>query len=513
MARFYTALATDGSPPSREIVRRKPERTKILTLTPEQLDRFARAGRRRDDARYGAGARIKGVQHRRQDRHGADRTSTRTVTSSTTRGSSGFAPADDPKIVVAVMLEFGDHGIRRGARSRRRSSSTISRSRRSQTVARWRADGRASRSRRLSAGRPRAAAVGLRHRHRVLRRPDRHPDRAVVGAWKRQLVWFGVALGRRVLRRAARSVRLIEWLTVPAYCPGHRLLVVTLLFGWPGAGTAASMKGWLDDRRRPHRPAVGAREDHRGARCSRACSRRARNRRSRCSSSGSRRSSSGVPWLLIMAQPDLGTGIVFVGIFFAMLFWSGVSWPLLVLIASPVGQPDPRLQHGALGRVVPPAHRARAVVQAIPGRGRGARASRTSRWACSRRCSGSELAPYQQRRLLVFLDPQRDPRASGYHVIQSQIAIGSGGWFGKGLHARHAEAARVPPGAAHRLHLRRRRRGARASSACTLALTLFLLLFLRVIARRRARQRLVQQPRRLRPAGELVRARARERRA
>jgi rod shape determining protein RodA len=43
-----------------------------------------------------------------------------------------------------------------------------------------------------------------------------------------------------------------------------------------------------------------------------------------------------------------------------------------------------------------------------------------------------KLKPYQQRRLLVFLDPMNDPRASGYHVIQSQVAIGSGGWLGKG---------------------------------------------------------------------------------
>ena len=39
--------------------------------------------------------------------------------------------------------------------------------------------------------------------------------------------------------------------------------------------------------------------------------------------------------MIIMLQPDLGTGIVFIGIFFAMLFWSGVAWPLLLLIASP----------------------------------------------------------------------------------------------------------------------------------------------------------------------------------
>ncbi|MCU0626467.1 MAG: FtsW/RodA/SpoVE family cell cycle protein, partial [Gemmatimonadaceae bacterium] len=41
--------------------------------------------------------------------------------------------------------------------------------------------------------------------------------------------------------------------------------------------------------------------------------------------------------------------------------------------------------------------------------------------------------PYQQKRLLVFLDPSIDAKASGYHVIQSQVAIGSGGWVGKGF--------------------------------------------------------------------------------
>ena len=44
-----------------------------------------------------------------------------------------------------------------------------------------------------------------------------------------------------------------------------------------------------------------------------------------------------------------------------------------------------------------------------------------------------KLAPHQKARLLVFLDPSEDPKASGYHVIQSKIAIGSGGWLGKGF--------------------------------------------------------------------------------
>ena len=42
------------------------------------------------------------------------------------------------------------------------------------------------------------------------------------------------------------------------------------------------------------------------------------------------------------------------------------------------------------------------------------------------------LAPYQQNRLLTFLNPEVDPRAAGYHAIQSRVAIGCGGWFGTG---------------------------------------------------------------------------------
>jgi rod shape determining protein RodA len=43
------------------------------------------------------------------------------------------------------------------------------------------------------------------------------------------------------------------------------------------------------------------------------------------------------------------------------------------------------------------------------------------------------LAPYQQNRLLAFLNPEVDPRATGWHIIQSKVAIGSGGLFGKGF--------------------------------------------------------------------------------
>ncbi|MFC3714059.1 rod shape-determining protein RodA [Sphingoaurantiacus capsulatus] len=96
----------------------------------------------------------------------------------------------------------------------------------------------------------------------------------------------------------------------------------------------------------------------------------------------------GVPMMLVMAQPDLGTSlmIAFGGV--AMLFLAGVR--LRWFIGAGV-----------------------AVAAALP-------------------VVYSMLRPYQQRRVLTFLDPAADPLGAGYHITQSKIAIGSGGIFGKG---------------------------------------------------------------------------------
>jgi len=45
----------------------------------------------------------------------------------------------------------------------------------------------------------------------------------------------------------------------------------------------------------------------------------------------------------------------------------------------------------------------------------------------------ASLHDYQQERILTFIDPERDPSGSGYHILQSKIAIGSGGFAGKGF--------------------------------------------------------------------------------
>ena len=250
----------------------------------------------------------------------------------------------------------------------------------------------------------------------------------IENAWKRQLAWFSIGIAAAyILSRS--SVRFIEWMTWPAYVLTVILLVITLAFG-AGAGTAASMKGWL---------VVGGTRIGQPSELAKIVvvlmlAKVLSSRREAAKSLLDLWKPSvvvGIPWLLIMAQPDLGTGIVFTGIFFAMLFWSGVAWPLLVLVASPaislvlafstqlwgawflvlialVLWYKPYLWEGV---VLVVANVAMGVVAPIL-------------W--------ESLAPYQQRRLLVFLDANADPRGSSYHVIQSQVAIGSGGWFGKG---------------------------------------------------------------------------------
>ena len=109
MARFYTALATDGNSAKPEIVRRDPERTPLFSLPPEQMAalRAALAGVVSERGTAG-GSRIEGLIM-------AGKTGTAQNSQNPDVDHAwfvGFAPADDPKIVVAVMLEFGDHGWR-----------------------------------------------------------------------------------------------------------------------------------------------------------------------------------------------------------------------------------------------------------------------------------------------------------------------------------------------------------------------------------------------------------------
>jgi rod shape determining protein RodA len=97
----------------------------------------------------------------------------------------------------------------------------------------------------------------------------------------------------------------------------------------------------------------------------------------------------GLPTALALAQPDLGTAALFGVIGCGLLFLAGVSW--IYFIAGIVG-----------------------IIVVLP-------------------YAWEALHDYQQERVLTFIDPERDPLGSGYHILQSKIAIGSGGLGGKGF--------------------------------------------------------------------------------
>jgi len=95
-----------------------------------------------------------------------------------------------------------------------------------------------------------------------------------------------------------------------------------------------------------------------------------------------------IPTFLIAKQPDLGTSILIATSGIAVLFLAGISWKLIAGVAVSLGASAPVL------------------------------------W--------SFMKEYQQRRVLTLFDPESDPLGAGYHIIQSKIAIGSGGTYGKG---------------------------------------------------------------------------------
>ena len=246
--------------------------------------------------------------------------------------------------------------------------------------------------------------------------------------WQRQLIWLVIGIGAMVTVSRA-SVRMIEWMTVPAYVGIVGVLILTLFVG-TGAGTAEGTKSWIGIGGLRIQPAEFAKII-----VVLMLAKVLANRREAPKSLLELWQPAlvvGIPWVLIMNQPDLGTGIAFIGIAFAMLYWAGVAWPLLLLVASPAVSlllASSTKWWGAWFLVLLALvlyyrpYLVEGVVLVLSNVAMGILAPFL--W--------SRLNPYQQLRLLTFLDPSADPRRSGYQVLQSQTAIGSGGWFGQGF--------------------------------------------------------------------------------
>ncbi|WP_071673021.1 rod shape-determining protein RodA [Nioella nitratireducens] len=103
-----------------------------------------------------------------------------------------------------------------------------------------------------------------------------------------------------------------------------------------------------------------------------------------------------IPVFLTLRQPDLGTAILLMAGGGAVMFLAGVHWAYFAVVIAAAG----------------------GMVTAVF-------TSRGTPWQL--------LQDYQYRRIDTFLDPSSDPLGAGYHITQSQIALGSGGWTGRGF--------------------------------------------------------------------------------
>ena len=135
--------------------------------------------------------------------------------------------------------------------------------------------------------------------------------------------------------------------------------------------------------------------------------------------------------LPILKQPDLGTSVVFAVLLFSLWFWSGLSPVYIILIVSPFIS------------LLAAFHWITWIIYLVllitlilflkPGFIFGFfTVAANLAFGVITPFFWNRLADYQQQRILTFLDPGRDPRGAGYQIIQSKIALGSGGLFGKG---------------------------------------------------------------------------------
>jgi len=147
---------------------------------------------------------------------------------------------------------------------------------------------------------------------------------------------------------------------------------------------------------------------------------------------------------LVFLQPDLGTAMVFTGVMIATLFWAGTPIGLMFMLVSPMLALFiaivPWMFSIYMVGLVAWLYFYRAYLWEsvlVVGLNLAMGTIGKPLW--------NSLEKYQQNRLLVFLDPNIDPRGAGYNVIQSRVAIGSGGLFGKGfLHGTQKRLAFLP---------------------------------------------------------------------
>jgi rod shape determining protein RodA len=244
------------------------------------------------------------------------------------------------------------------------------------------------------------------------------------GLWMKQLMWLGVAVVGAWLA-AAIHYRVYDSLAYPFYIIALLLLVAVLLFGTSAMGA----KRWLEIGPLRFQPSEIAK-----IATVFVLARRFDDPNldlTKISAWFPPLMLTLIPFALVAKEPDLGTSLSFPVLLIVMYYWAGMPLGQLLLGLSPVFNIALFFLTGslwwfgglfaALLALVRPKLPALLVVLALNG---VVAYSVPQVW--------NQLHDYQRRRIETFLNPDQDPYGAGYQVIQSKIAIGSGGVAGKG---------------------------------------------------------------------------------
>ena len=256
-------------------------------------------------------------------------------------------------------------------------------------------------------------------------------DVGAAAAFKKQLIWSGIGLAA-LFTTAFFPIRTLQRISLPLYVINLLLLLIVLLIGERVSGS----KSWFGLGGSGGTAAFGGQPSE-FAKFTTILALSAFLARSSISLSNVKHLllAAGiviVPMVFILAQPDLGTTIVFFVMLIPVLYWAGASNFVLAAILAPI-----IAAAGALfGMLV--------FLLALTVSGALLYFTRQNRFAAavafaltlaiglSVQAVYERLPAYQQKRISTFMDPGSDQKGAGYNVYQSKVAIGSGGFFGKG---------------------------------------------------------------------------------
>jgi rod shape determining protein RodA len=151
-----------------------------------------------------------------------------------------------------------------------------------------------------------------------------------------------------------------------------------------------------------------------------------------------------LPFVLIARQPDLGTALVFLALIIPLLYWAGLNWFYIFTIVIPLLTMIVSFNFWAflglmifISLILAVSQKKPIVIAAVFLLNISVGIATPYLW--------NQLRPYQQQRIKTFINPEKDPKGSGYQIIQSQVAIGSGGIWGKGyLHGTQTHLRFLP---------------------------------------------------------------------